>query len=126
MIGAVTATLIGIVGYHFIHKFNKIGTWVMGGALMLGFGLMIPHINVELLARGSFNLKGWFAMFCVCAIWQISFRHILRLFALFTERNWHFQTVFNHVFRCGIWDSFCILIWHACCQLCKSMMPCKR
>lgn len=73
MIGAVTATLIGIVGYHFIHKFNKIGTWVMGGALMLGFGLMIPHINVELLARGSFNLKGWFAMFCVCAIWQISF-----------------------------------------------------
>ena len=73
VIGAVVATLIGIIGYHFIHKFNKIGTWFMGGALLIGFALMIPHITADVLAKGSFNLKGWFAMFCVCAIWQISF-----------------------------------------------------
>lgn len=73
VIGAIVATLIGIIGYHFIHKFNKIGTWFMGGALLIGFALMIPHVTTEVLANGSFNLKGWFAMFCVCAIWQISF-----------------------------------------------------
>ena len=73
VIGAIVATLIGIIGYHFIHKFNKIGTWFMGGALLIGFVLMIPHITADVLAKGSFNLKGWFAMFCVCAIWQISF-----------------------------------------------------
>lgn len=73
VIGAITATLIGIIGYHFIHKFNKIGTWFMGGALLIGFALMIPHVTADVLAKGFFNLKGWFAMFCVCAIWQISF-----------------------------------------------------
>ncbi|KAA8735372.1 cytosine permease [Acinetobacter qingfengensis] len=73
IIGAIVATLIGIVGYHFIHKFNKVGTWFMGGALLIGFMLMLPHVNAEVLAKGAFNLKGWFAMFCVCAIWQISF-----------------------------------------------------
>ncbi|MFX6686924.1 cytosine permease, partial [Acinetobacter baumannii] len=58
VIGAITATLIGIIGYHFIHKFNKIGTWFMGGALLIGFALMIPHVTADVLAKGSFNLKG--------------------------------------------------------------------
>ena len=73
VIGAVTATLIGVIGYHFIHRFNKIGTWFMGGSLLIGFMIMLPHINAEVLAKGAFNLKGWFAMFGLCAVWQISF-----------------------------------------------------
>ncbi|WP_043972985.1 MULTISPECIES: purine-cytosine permease family protein [Acinetobacter] len=73
VMGAIAATTIGIVGYHLIHKFNKIGTWFMGGALLIGLMIMIPHINAEVLAKGSFNLKGWFAMFGLCAVWQISF-----------------------------------------------------
>lgn len=73
IIGAIAATFIGVIGYHFIHKFNKIGTWFMGSALTIGLMIMIPHINAEILAKGSFNLKGWFAMFCLCSVWQISF-----------------------------------------------------
>ena len=73
IIGALVATLIGVIGYHFIHKFNKVGTWFMGGALLIGLLIMLPQINAEVLAQGSFNLKGWFAMFCLCAVWQISF-----------------------------------------------------
>lgn len=73
IIGALAATTIGVIGYHFIHKFNKIGTWFMGGSLLIGLLIMIPHINADVLARGSFNLKGWFAMFCLCSVWQISF-----------------------------------------------------
>ncbi|KAF1028294.1 MAG: hypothetical protein GAK29_00174 [Acinetobacter bereziniae] len=73
VIGAIAATTIGIVGYHLIHKFNKIGTWFMGGSLLIGLIIMLPHINAEVLAKGTFNLKGWFAMFGLCAVWQISF-----------------------------------------------------
>lgn len=73
VIGAIAATTIGVIGYHFIHKFNKIGTWFMGGSLLIGLMIMVPHINAEVLAKGSFNMKGWFAMFGLCAVWQISF-----------------------------------------------------
>ncbi len=73
VIGALVATTIGVIGYHFIHKFNKIGAWFMGGSLLIGLIIMVPQINAEVLARGSFNLKGWFAMFCLCSVWQISF-----------------------------------------------------
>lgn len=73
VIGAIAATTIGVIGYHFIHKFNKIGTWFMGGSLLIGFMIMVPHINADVLAKGSFNMKGWFAMFGLCAVWQISF-----------------------------------------------------
>ena len=73
VIGAIAATTIGIVGYHLIHKFNKIGTWFMGGSLLIGLAIMIPHINADVLAKGAFNMKGWFAMFGLCAVWQISF-----------------------------------------------------
>jgi len=73
VIGAIAATTIGVIGYHFIHKFNKIGTWFMGGSLLIGLMIMVPHINSDVLAKGSFNMKGWFAMFGLCAVWQISF-----------------------------------------------------
>ncbi len=73
VIGAIAATTIGVIGYHFIHKFNKIGTWFMGGSLLIGLMIMVPHINADVLAKGSFNMKGWFAMFGLCAVWQISF-----------------------------------------------------
>ncbi|MEJ7941643.1 cytosine permease [Acinetobacter baumannii] len=73
VIGAIAATTIGVIGYHFIHKFNKIGTWFMGGSLLIGLMIMVPHINADVIAKGSFNMKGWFAMFGLCAVWQISF-----------------------------------------------------
>ncbi|OOR89620.1 cytosine permease [Moraxella caviae] len=73
IIGAVGATLMGIIGYHLIHSFNKVGTWLMGAALLIGFVLMLRQMNADVLAQGAFNLSGWFAMFCICAVWQISF-----------------------------------------------------
>lgn len=73
VIGAVLATSIGILGYHFIHQFNKIGMWFMGGALLIGMALMVPHIDADALSRGQFTPTGWFSMFGLCAVWQISF-----------------------------------------------------
>lgn len=73
IIGAALATLVGIIGYNFIHKINKIGTWFMGGVLLIGLVIMLFQLNMEILSQGSFNLKNWFAMFGLCVVWQISF-----------------------------------------------------
>ncbi|WP_241030566.1 cytosine permease [Paraburkholderia sp. Ac-20347] len=73
VLGAVFATLVGVIGYNFIHRFNKIGAWFMGGALVIGMILMVPSLNASVLQQGHFNLSGWFAMFGLCAVWQISF-----------------------------------------------------
>ncbi|MEN5061891.1 cytosine permease [Luteimonas sp. TWI1416] len=73
VIGAGLATLIGVVGYHLIHVFNRIGAWFMGGALLIGLALMIPHLTPDVLQQGRFSAAPWFSMFGICAVWQISF-----------------------------------------------------
>lgn len=73
VLGAILATLVGVIGYHFIHRFNKVGAWFMGGALLIGLVLMAPGIDAEMFRQGHFTLSGWFAMFGLCAVWQISF-----------------------------------------------------
>ncbi|MCS3408710.1 cytosine permease [Serratia sp. AKBS12] len=74
IIGAIVATLIGVVGYNFIHKINKVGAWIMGSALLLGLWLMLTQpLPADFWLRGSFSLTGWFATFCICAVWQVSF-----------------------------------------------------
>jgi purine-cytosine permease-like protein len=73
VLGAVLATLIGVIGYNFIHRFNKVGAWFMGIALLIGMALIAPGIDAQVLARGHFELSNWFAMFGLCAVWQISF-----------------------------------------------------
>lgn len=74
IIGAVAATLIGVVGYRFIHKINKVGAWVMGAALIAGLSVMLTQpLPADFWQRGSFSLAGWFATFCIGAVWQISF-----------------------------------------------------
>ncbi|WP_244201285.1 purine-cytosine permease family protein [Paraburkholderia rhynchosiae] len=73
VMGAVLATLVGVIGYHFIHRFNKVGAWFMGSALLIGMILMAPGLDAHVFQQGHFDLSGWFAMFGLCAVWQISF-----------------------------------------------------
>lgn len=74
VLGALLATLIGIIGYRFIHKINKIGAWVMGAALLGGLALMLSQpLPADFWQRGSLNAAGWFGTFCIGAVWQISF-----------------------------------------------------
>ncbi|WNN46409.1 MULTISPECIES: purine-cytosine permease family protein [Winslowiella] len=74
IIGAIAATIIGVVGYNFIHKINKIGAWIMGGSMILGLWMMLSQpLPADFLHRGSFTLAGWFATFCIGAVWQLSF-----------------------------------------------------
>lgn len=72
--GAMLATAIGIVGYHFIHRINKVGAWVMGAALLTGLALMVSQpLPADFWQRGSTSAAGWFGTFCIGAVWQISF-----------------------------------------------------
>ncbi|AOL08605.1 MULTISPECIES: cytosine permease [Burkholderia] len=73
VVGAMLATLVGVIGCHFIHRFNKVGAWFMGGALVVGIALMAPNLDARIFQQGQFDLANWFAMFGLCAVWQISF-----------------------------------------------------
>lgn len=74
ILGALSATAIGVIGYRFIHTLNRIGTWVMGGALLVGFAIMLGgELPTDFLSRGAFNLSGFLATLCLGIIWQISF-----------------------------------------------------
>lgn len=74
VIGALSATAIGVIGYRFIHTLNRIGTWVMGSALLAGFVMMFAQdLPADFFSRGSFNLSGFIATVSLGVIWQISF-----------------------------------------------------
>ncbi|WP_017904645.1 purine-cytosine permease family protein [Pseudomonas asplenii] len=74
LIGALGATAIGVIGYRFIHSLNRLGTWVMGGALLAGFIYIFAHeLPADFFSRGAFNLSGWVATVSLGVIWQISF-----------------------------------------------------
>ncbi|MCC4619366.1 cytosine permease [Xanthomonas cassavae CFBP 4642] len=73
VLGAALATVIGIIGYTFIHSFNRIGIWFMGGALLIGLAIMVPNLSADTLSQGGFTPAGWFSMFGIGCVWQISF-----------------------------------------------------
>lgn len=95
LIGACAATLIGILGYNFIHTLNRIGTWVMGIGLLAGFiALFANGLPADFASRGGFNLAGWLAMASLGAIWQISFAPYTSDYSRYLPRN------------VGIWKPF--------------------
>jgi NCS1 family nucleobase:cation symporter-1 len=66
--------IIGIIGYRFIHVLNRIGTWVLGIGIVVGFGYIFTHVQTDdFLTRGGFNLSGWLATVSLAALWQIAF-----------------------------------------------------
>lgn len=74
VIGAVGSGVIGIIGYRFIHVLNRIGTWVLGIGIVIGFGYIFTHIqSTDFLTRGGFNVSGWLATVSLAALWQIAF-----------------------------------------------------
>lgn len=74
VVGALGSGIIGIIGYRFIHVLNRIGTWVLGIGIVVGFGYILSHVQSDdFLTRGSFNLSGWLATVSLAALWQIAF-----------------------------------------------------
>ncbi|QNQ54890.1 purine-cytosine permease family protein [Serratia liquefaciens] len=74
VVGAAGSCVIGIIGYRFIHVLNRIGTWVLGIGILLGFGYIFTHIQTaDFLTRGGVTLSGWLATVSLGALWQIAF-----------------------------------------------------
>jgi NCS1 family nucleobase:cation symporter-1 len=74
VIGAFGSGIIGIIGYRFIHVLNRIGTWVLGIGIVVGFGYIFTHMQTDdFLTRGGRNLSGWLATVSLAALWQIAF-----------------------------------------------------
>ena len=74
VIGAVGSCVIGIIGYRCIHILHRIGTWVLGIGIMVGFGYIFTHLHTaDFLTRGGFSFSGWLATVSLAALWQIAF-----------------------------------------------------
>ena len=74
IIGALGSCVIGIIGYRFIHILNRIGTWVLGISIMVGFAYIFSHIDsADFFTRGGFHFAGWLATVSLSALWQIAF-----------------------------------------------------
>ena len=73
IIAGIGAARKGIIGYHFIHLLNRIGTWVMGAAILVGYVLISRKLPDDFATRGSLTLSGWLGTMSLAAIWQMSY-----------------------------------------------------
>ncbi len=88
IIGAVGSGIIGIIGYRFIHVLNRIGTWVLGIGILLGFGYIFTHVHTaDFLTRGGFNISGWLATVSLSALWQIAFAPYVSDYSRYLPEN---------------------------------------
>ena len=88
VIGALGSGLIGIIGYRFIHVLNRIGTWVLGIGIVVGFGYIVTHVqSADFLTRGGFNFAGWLATVSLSALWQIAFAPYVSDYSRYLPKN---------------------------------------
>ncbi|AIO43402.1 cytosine permease [Burkholderia cenocepacia] len=88
VIGAVGSGLIGIVGYRFIHILNRIGTWVLGIGIAVGFWMILSHVSTaDFLTRGGFDFAGWLATVSLSALWQIAFAPYVSDYSRYLPEN---------------------------------------
>ncbi|WP_233884693.1 purine-cytosine permease family protein [Paraburkholderia flagellata] len=88
VIGALGSGLIGIIGYRFIHVLNRIGTWVLGIGIAVGFGYIVTHVqSTDFLTRGGFNIAGWLATVSLSALWQIAFAPYVSDYSRYLPKN---------------------------------------
>ncbi|HKT94199.1 MAG TPA: cytosine permease [Paraburkholderia sp.] len=88
VVGALGSGLIGIIGYRFIHVLNRIGTWVLGIGIAVGFGYIATHVqSTDFLTRGGFNFAGWLATVSLSALWQIAFAPYVSDYSRYLPKN---------------------------------------
>ncbi len=88
VIGAVGSGLIGIAGYRIIHILNRIGTWVLGIGILVGFWMILTHIGTDdFLTRGGFSFAGWLATVSLSALWQIAFAPYVSDYSRYLPEN---------------------------------------
>ncbi|WP_197496916.1 purine-cytosine permease family protein [Paraburkholderia caribensis] len=88
IVGALGSGLIGIIGYRFIHILNRIGTWVLGIGIFVGFWYILTHVSTaDFLTRGGFNIAGWLATVSLSALWQIAFAPYVSDYSRYLPEN---------------------------------------
>ncbi|MBW9104327.1 purine-cytosine permease family protein [Paraburkholderia phenoliruptrix] len=95
VIGALGSGLIGIIGYRFIHILNRIGTWVLGIGICVGFVYILTHIATDdFFTRGGFNIAGWLATVSLSALWQIAFAPYVSDYSRYLPENVRVSSTF--------------------------------
>lgn len=86
--GAVGSAIICIIGYRLIHFLNRIGTWVLGIAIVGGFiAILTSNLPADFLTRGGFNFAGWLATVSLGALWQIAFAPYVSDYSRYLPKN---------------------------------------
>ncbi|TGP47517.1 cytosine permease [bacterium M00.F.Ca.ET.228.01.1.1] len=95
VIGALGSGLIGIIGYRFIHILNRIGTWVLGIGICVGFVYILTHVATDdFFTRGGFNIAGWLATVSLSALWQIAFAPYVSDYSRYLPENVRVSSTF--------------------------------
>lgn len=95
VIGALGSGLIGIIGYRFIHILNRIGTWVLGIGICVGFVYILTHVATDdFFTRGGFNISGWLATVSLSALWQIAFAPYVSDYSRYLPENVRVSSTF--------------------------------
>ncbi|KMZ11619.1 Cytosine/purine/uracil/thiamine/allantoin permease family protein [Candidatus Burkholderia humilis] len=95
VIGALGSGLIGIIGYRFIYILNRIGTWVLGIGIVVGFAYILTHVSTDdFFTRGGFNFAGWLATVSLSALWQIAFAPYVSDYSRYLPANVRVSSTF--------------------------------
>lgn len=74
LVGALGSGIIAVIGYRFIHTLNRVGTWVLGIGIAVGFAwIFASGVPADFWTRGGFSAAGWLATVSLAALWQIAF-----------------------------------------------------
>jgi NCS1 family nucleobase:cation symporter-1 len=73
VVAGIGAATIGVIGYKVIHLLNRIGTWVMGTAILIGYVLVINRLPADVASRGGLTAGGWLGTMSLALIWQVSY-----------------------------------------------------
>ena len=86
--GALGSAVICIIGYRLIHLLNRIGTWVLGIGILVGFfAILTGDLPSDFLTRGDFNFAGWLATVSLGALWQIAFAPYVSDYSRYLPKN---------------------------------------
>ncbi|HDR8911429.1 TPA: cytosine permease, partial [Burkholderia multivorans] len=67
---------------------NRIGTWVLGIGIAVGFWMILSHVSTDdFFTRGGFNFAGWLATVSLSALWQIAFAPYVSDYSRYLPEN---------------------------------------
>lgn len=74
VVAAIVSLAIAAVGYSLVRRVTAIGSYVVGGLVLISFVMIAFSGNVtKYLTSGNFDVAGFFAMLAIGVVWQVAY-----------------------------------------------------